>query len=431
MKMAVIGAGVVGVATAYELALEGHDVTVFERRSAVAEEASFATAGVIAPGCVGPWAASGMTRTLLNHWLHRPTSLSLNLPLSGGDWAWLKRANHSGKSGVWRSNRSRMQRLAFYSRERLDYLVESLSLEFEASQGLLLLLRSEKEHKRAQIELQQWLDAGVVALDVSAAQARSLEPALNTETALTAAIHFPNDGVANCRQFALLLRRKAQLLGVDFKFNTTVVSLNAGRPATLLTTIEGSSRVSEHVSDRVVVCAGVGAAPLLKPLGLVIPMGTVYAHSVSATIGEAMNAPRSAVIDERYKATICRLGQRIRVSGAAELGGDIHVKTPASLQMLYEILQDWFPGAALFSGSDPRAGCNLSAGVQEWKGAYPVMPDGPPLIGDSGIPGVWLNVGHGTHGWALACGSARALADLVTGHPTHIDMEGLGIDRLR
>ena len=324
-----------------------------------------------------------------------------------------------------------MQRLAFYSRERLDYLVESLSLEFEASQGLLLLLRSEKEHKRAQIELQQWLDAGVVALDVSAAQARSLEPALNTETALTAAIHFPNDGVANCRQFALLLRRKAQLLGVDFKFNTTVVSLNAGRPPTLLTTIEGSSRFSEHVSDRVVVCAGVGAAPLLKPLGLVIPMGTVYAHSVSATIGEAMNAPRSAVIDERYKATICRLGQRIRVSGAAELGGDIHVKTPASLQMLYEILQDWFPGAALFSGSDPRAGCNLSAGVQEWKGAYPVMPDGPPLIGDSGIPGVWLNVGHGTHGWALACGSARALADLVTGHPTHIDMEGLGIDRLR
>ena len=431
MKMAVIGAGVVGVATAYELALEGHDVTVFERRSAVAEEASFATAGVIAPGCVGPWAASGMTRTLLNHWLHRPTSLSLNLPLSGGDWAWLKRANHSGKSGVWRSNRSRMQRLAFYSREPLDYLVESLSLHFEASQGLLLLLRSEKEHKRTQIELQQWLDAGVVALDVSAAQARSLEPALNTETALTAAIHFPNDGVANCRQFALLLRRKAQLLGVDFKFNTTVVSLNAGRPATLLTTIEGSSRVSEHMSDRVVVCAGVGAAPLLKPLGLVIPMGTVYAHSVSATIGEAMNAPRSAVIDERYKATICRLGQRIRVSGAAELGGDIHVKTPASLQMLYEILQDWFPGAALFSGSDPRAGCNLSAGVQEWKGAYPVMPDGPPLIGDSGIPGVWLNVGHGTHGWALACGSARALADLVTGHPTHIDMEGLGIDRLR
>ena len=431
MKMAVIGAGVVGVATAYELALEGHDVTVFERRSAVAEEASFATSGVIAPGCVGPWAASGMTRTLLNHWLHRPTSLSLNLPLKGGDWAWLKRANQSGKSGVWRSNRSRMQRLAFYSRERLDYLVESLSLEFEASQGLLLLLRSEKEHECAQIELQQWLDAGVVALGVSAAQARSLEPALNTETALTAAIHFPNDGVANCRQFALLLRRKAQLLGVDFKFNTTVVSLNAGRPATLLTTIEGSSRVSEHMSDRVVVCAGVGAAPLLKPLGLVIPMGTVYAHSVSATIGEAMNAPRSAVIDERYKATICRLGQRIRVSGAAELGGDIHVKTPASLQMLYEILQDWFPGAALFSGSDPRAGCNLSAGVQEWKGAYPVMPDGPPLIGDSGIPGVWLNVGHGTHGWALACGSARALADLVTGHPTHIDMEGLGIDRLR
>ena len=137
------------------------------------------------------------------------------------------------------------------------------------------------------------------------------------------------------------------------------------------------------------------------------------------------------MIDERYKIAISKLGQRVRVSGAAGLGGSIHVKNSAPLQTLYKILQDWFPSAALFSGSDPRVGRNLSAGVQEWKGAYLVMPDGPPLIGASGVPGVWLNVGHGAHGWALACGSARALADLMAGRPPHIDIEGLGVDRLR
>ena len=431
MKVAIIGAGVVGVATAYELACDGHEVTVFERRSAAAEEASFANAGVVAPGYVSPWTSSGMTRTLFNQWLHRPTALSINLPLSGSDWNWLKRANRSAKSIVWQSNRNRMQRLAFYSRERLDHLVDNLSLEFEASQGLLLLLRSAEDHKRAQAELQQWQAVGVVGADISAAQAYALEPALNTRIPLVAAIHLANDGVANCRQFVLLLRRKAQLLGVNFEFNTAVASLKITHPATLLVATNGSSELTERAFDQVVVCAGVGAGALLKSLGLAIPMATVYGHSVSATIGETINAPRSAVIDERYKIAISKLGQRVRVSGAAGLGGSIHVKNSAPLQTLYKILQDWFPSAALFSGSDPRVGRNLGAGVQEWKGAYLVMPDGPPLIGSSGVPGVWLNVGHGAHGWALACGSARALTDLMAGRPPHIDMEGLGVDRLR
>lgn len=431
MKIAVIGAGVVGVATAYELAVDGHEVTVFERRSAVAEEASFANAGVIAPGLVAPWTEPSMTRMLLNHWLRRTTRLHLNLPLTGSDWAWLWRARQSGQFGEWLSNRSRMQLLAFYSRERLEHLAESLALEFESSQGLLVLHRSEKEHKRAQSVLQQWRDAGIVAADVNSKQARQLEPALNTETQLHSAIHLVNDGVANCRQFALLLKRKAQLFGVNFEFNTAVAPLNTSSPATLSIANSQSTDRVDRVFDRVVVCAGVGAAALLKPLGLAIPMTTVYGYSISATIGETINAPRSAVIDARHQVAISRLGQRVRVTGAVELGGDANVKRPAALQALYRVLQDWFPGAALFAGSDSRAGRNLGAGVQEWKGAYGAMPDGPPLLGDSGLPGVWLNIGHGAHGWALGCGSARALADLMAGRAPPIDMQGLGVDRLR
>ena len=110
----------------------------------------------------------------------------------------------------------------------------------------------------------------------------------------------------------------------------------------------------------------------------------------------------------------------MRVAGSAEVGGSAGAMRTAALQTLYKVLHDWFPGAA-----------QLSSGVQEWKGARPMMPDGPPLIGPSGLPGLWLNLGHGSSGWALACGSARAVADLVAGRAPGVDLEGLGVERLR
>ena len=124
-------------------------------------------------------------------------------------------------------------------------------------------------------------------------------------------------------------------------------------------------------------------------------------------------------MDERYKVAISRLGQRVRVAGSAELGGSLDAMNPAALQTLYKVLQDWFPGAA-----------TLQAGVQQWKGARPMLPDGPPVLGASGVAGVWLNLGHGSSGWALSCGSARVLADLVGGRRPEIDLEGLGVERL-
>jgi D-amino-acid dehydrogenase len=125
-------------------------------------------------------------------------------------------------------------------------------------------------------------------------------------------------------------------------------------------------------------------------------------------------------MDERYKVAISRLGQRIRIAGSAELGGSLATKRASSIRTLYKVLHDWFPGAA-----------RLSSGVQEWKGARPMMPDGPPILGASGAPGVWLNLGHGSSGWALSCGSARALADLIAQRDPGVNLEGLGVERLR
>jgi D-amino-acid dehydrogenase len=418
MKIAVIGAGIVGITTAYELAADGHEVTAFERRGAAAEETSFANAGVVAPGSVTPWAAPGMPAKVLGNLLSRHAAVKLSLPLSGNDLAWMWKWWRACKLETYLSNRARLQRLAFYSRERLHHLTTVLQLDYDRSDGYTVLLRSEKDSRLVQPGLQVLRDAGVAFSEINAKAVRQLEPAINPDTEFLGGIHLPDDEVANCRQFALLLKDKARDLGVKFEFNTTVAQLNQEQAASVLIAGEDSPRQF----DRVVMCAGLASAALLKPLGLNIPMTAVYGYSISAPIREPLNAPRSALMDERYKVAISRLGNRVRVAGSAELGGSLGKHRASSVQTLYKVLHDWFPGAA--------QNANTGASVQVWKGARPMMPDGPPLIGESGISGLWLNLGHGSSGWALSCGSARALADAMAGKAADVDMEGLGIGRL-
>ncbi len=418
MKIAVIGAGIIGITTAYELAVDGHEVTVFEQRGAAAEETSFANAGVVAPGSVTPWAAPGMPGKVLGNLLSRHAAIKLSLPLSGGDVAWMWKWWRACKLETYLANRARLQRLAFYSRERLHHLTTELQLTYDRSDGYTVLLRSEKDSRLVQPGLQVLRDAGVVFSEINAEAVRKIEPAINPDTEFLGGIHLPNDEVANCRQFALLLKDVARDLGVDFQFNTAVAQLNRTQAASVLIAGENTPRQF----DRVVMCAGLASAALLKPLGLNIPMTAVYGYSISAPIREALNAPRSALMDERYKVAISRLGNRVRVAGSAEIGGSLGKHRASSVQTLYKVLHDWFPGAA--------QNANTGASVQLWKGARPMLPDGPPLIGDSGIAGLWLNLGHGSSGWALSCGSARALADAMAGKAADIDLEGLGIDRL-
>jgi D-amino-acid dehydrogenase len=418
MKVAVIGAGIIGITTAYELAVDGHEVTVFERRSAAAEETSFANAGVVAPGSVTPWAAPGMPGKVLGNLLSRHAAVKLSLPLSGGDLVWMWKWWRACKLETYLTNRTKLQRLAFYSRERLHHLTTELQLDYDRSPGYTVLLRSDKDSRMVQPGLQVLRDAGVAFSEIDAAGVRKIEPAINPDTEFLGGIHLPDDEVANCRQFALLLKDVARHQGVIFEFNTTVKQLNRSQAASVF--IAGVNTPRQF--DRVVMCAGLASAALLKPLGLKIPMAAVYGYSISAPIREPLNAPRSALMDERYKVAISRLGNRVRVAGSAEIGGSLNKHRASSVRTLYKVLHDWFPGAA--------QNANTGASVQVWKGARPMLPDGPPIIGDSGIPGLWLNLGHGSSGWALSCGSARALADVMAGKSAGIDMEGLGIERL-
>jgi D-amino-acid dehydrogenase len=363
-----------------------------------------------------------MPGKVLRYLFSRHAPVRLRWPLAAHELRWMLQWRRACDLDTYLANRARLQRLAFYSRSRLHRLVEDLQLEYDRSTGYMVLLRSEKDRKLVQPGLQVLRDAGVKFAEVDAAQARVLEPALNPDTEFLGAIHLPEDEVGNCRQFALLLKGEAQDLGARFEFNVAVAPLDPAQPTELLVTSGKNGETARRRFDAVVVCGGVASAALLRPVGLRVPLAAVHGYSISAPIREPLNAPRSGLMDERYKVAISRMGNRVRVAGSAEIGGDPLARRPAPIQTLYKVLHDWFPGAAQLA--------NTGSGVQEWKGARPMLPDGPPLLGATGVPGVWINLGHGSSGWALSCGSARAVADLMAGRAAEVDLEGLGVERL-
>jgi D-amino-acid dehydrogenase len=438
MRVAVIGAGIVGVTTAYELAVDGHEVTVFERQASVAAETSFANAGVVAPGYVTPWAAPGMPGKVLRQMFGSHAAVRLARPFSPALLGWIWRWWRACRPGVHQANRGRMIRLARYSLQRMHGLTTALQLDYEQAQGLTVLLRTPRDLALARPGIKLLAELGVNCHVIDGARARALEPGLHADTPLHAALHLPDEEVGNCRQFAHLLKQQAQQRGALFRFHREVERIEPGtspvlrhralsrfeaaqlagaEQPTTLPEPEGSEQF-----DAVVVCAAMASRDLLSPLKLKLPMAAVHGYSITAPLREAGEhgdlAPRSTLVDESYKVAISRLGKRVRVAGSAELGGTLQTSNEAALATLYKVLDDWFPG------------CAVPGKSQSWKGARPMMPDGPPVIGASGLAGVWLNLGHGSSGWALACGSARVLADAMAGRAAAIDTEGLGLDRL-
>lgn len=417
MNIALIGAGIVGVTTAYELAADGHQVTVFERCGAVAEEASFASGGLISPTCLTPWADTHTASRVLRQWWSPLNPQHLGPHIGPRQVSWMWRWWRAGRPESQTLNRDRLLQLALYSRQRLQHLRTDLALDYEHSTGCLVMLRDAQDLARAQATQSWWREVGLPFHELSPEQTRRLEPGLNPDTTFAGALLLPEDEAGNCRQFAMLLRNEALRLGVKFEFQTSVLGLEAGQRPTLQTRSAGS-QPQQRSFDACVVCAGSASADLLRPLGLKIPLLGVHGYSVSAQVREPLNTPRSAVWDAQRQVSITRLGQRVRVAGGFELGHNAQDKRSAPLRELYQVLQDWFPGAA-----------TLSSGVQEWKGSQAMLPDGPPLIGASGLPGVWLNLGHGASGWALSCGSARALADTMSGRSAAIDLSGHAMER--
>lgn len=439
MHIAVIGAGIVGVTTAHALRADGHEVTVFERRGSVATESSFANAGFLAPGYVTPWASPDMPRKVLSQLFARDAAVRLVGVPGPALLSWLRRWKRACAPAIYQRNRDAMLRLAQDSLARTRALAEDAQIDYEQGRGALVLLRDQAEVAQVRRGLALLADAGLDFHVVDAAECRRIEPALEEATQLQAGVHHPDAGIGNCRQFALALKTLLQADGVSFLLQREVRRLEpvAGgisvhsAPSDLHADSALEQRAPRSTQeaprserfDAVVVCAALGAPALLAPLRVRLPLQPVYGYSVTLPVRhfEAYPdlGPRAALMDERYKVAITRLGERVRIAGSAELGGAPQELRDDALATLYRVLEDWFPSAA------------RQAHAQTWKGARPMLPDGPPAIGASGVPQLWLNTGHGSSGWALACGSARLLADLVAQRTSALDVTTFSPQRWR
>ncbi|MDB5763745.1 MAG: D-amino acid dehydrogenase [Herminiimonas sp.] len=412
MQVAVIGGGVIGVCTAYFLAAAGHEVVVIERYGNVAQETSFGNAGIVAPGYVTPWAAPGMPKKILSY-LFKPESPVLIKPtMDPVLWRWVRMWLAECELERYRINKERMQRIASYSQHILQQLREHYSLDYEQTTGVLQLFRNQLELQMAQSGIDMLAANGLPHRLVDADEARLIEPALAIHTPLTAGLYLPQDEAGNCPLFTRHLKNIAQTMGVEFHFNSTVDAIEPEHNRVTFRIEERTFR-----ADAVVIAAGVESAQLLEPLGIHIPLYPVKGYSATAFIKNFDQAPLAAVTDESYKVAITRMGSRVRIAGTAELGSrtpDLH---KAALRTLVKVGDDWFPDAANYSSAT------------FWCGARPMLPDGPPLLGATPVKNVFVNIGHGSAGWAMAAGSGKVLADLISGQAPDIDLDGLTLSR--
>jgi D-amino-acid dehydrogenase len=420
MKTIVLGAGVIGVATAFYLREHGCDVTVIEREADVALATSFGNAGVIAPGYVTPWAAPGMPAKILKY-LFRPASPLIFRPtLDAAQWRWIAHWLRECDLERFKVNKQRMQRIAYYSRECLHEFRATHPFEYGRSQGYLQLFRSEYDVALAQPALAILRDAGIAHRELSGAQCTAIEPGLRwARAAPYAGLYLPEDEAGDCAAFTRELRAVCEARGVRFRFDTRVAALDVrGRTArgVHVESAHGSETLQAHA---VVVAAGVDSAELLAPVGIKVPLYPVKGYSATLPVVDDEKAPRAALMDEAYKTAITRFGPNLRVAGTAELGSRHTTLREQALRTLLKVLDDWFPHASAPSSA------------QFWVGRRPMVPDGAPLLGPCGIESLWLNLGHGSTGWAMSLGSGRVVADLVMQRKPEIDLDGLTIARYR
>jgi D-amino-acid dehydrogenase len=415
MKVVVLGAGVIGVTSAWYLAKAGHEVTVIDRQPAAALETSFANAGEISPGYSSPWAAPGIPLKALK-WMFMEHAPLIIQPRP--DWAklsWMARMLMNCTSEAYAVNKSRMVRLAEYSRDCLIELRAETGISYdERTQGTLQLFRNDKQVAAAEKDIAVLKADGVPfeVLDPKACVAA--EPGLAaSKDKIAGGLRLPGDETGDCFKFTQGLAAMAKALGVTFRYGVGIDRLEAeaGR-ITAVHTSEG-----RLTADSFVVALGSYSPMLVKDFGIKLPVYPVKGYSITVPIVDETCAPVSTVMDETHKIAITRLGDRIRVGGMAEIAGFDRSLSPKRQATLTHSVEDLFGGA----GDQTRA--------QFWCGFRPMTPDGTPIVGRSPIANLFLNTGHGTLGWTMAAGSARVLADIVSGHRTGIEAQDLGYAR--
>ena len=417
MKVIVLGSGVIGVASAYQLALAGHEVTVVDRQPAPGLETSYANAGEVSPGYSAPWAGPGVPLKAIK-WLlmqHRPLVIRPHLDLGLIRWGVAMLRNCT--TVRYELNKGRMVRLAEYSRDCLRELRTQTGLHYdERMQGTLQLFRTQKQldASAADISVLQRTGVGFELLDRAGCIRH--EPALaRVQHKFLGGLLLPGDETGDCFKFTQNLAAIAVHRGVQFRHGTTIQKLQAeGGQLAGVVTDAGVLR-----ADAYLLALGSHSPKLLKPVGVDIPVYPVKGYSITLPITDAAGAPESTVMDETYKVAVTRLGERIRVGGTAELAGyDLRLHD-ARRRTLEHVVTDLFPNG----GDVSRA--------EFWCGLRPMTPDGTPVLGATSLRKLYLATGHGTLGWTMAAGTGRVMADLISGRAPAIDMDGLTMARYR
>ena len=417
MKVVILGAGVIGVTSAYYLAKAGHEVTVIDRQPGPALETSFANAGEISPGYASPWAAPGIPLKALQ-WLfmaHAPLHIR---PLAGiAGWRWMLAMLRNCTEARYALNKSRMVRLAEYSRDCLIELRRETAIEYDQrTQGTLQVFRTQKQLDGVAKDIEVLRAGGVPFEVLDRDGCAAAEPGLTpVKEQLTGGLRLPNDETGDCYKFTEGLRARAEALGVKFAFSQTIKALRAdGDRVMAVETAQGAVE-----ADIFVAAMGSFTPALARHLGLRVPVYPVKGYSITVPIVDETRAPVSTVMDETYKVAITRLGDRIRAGGMAEIAGFALDLPPARRDTLEHSVEGLFGGA----GDQSRA--------TFWTGLRPMTPDGTPVIGPTRYRNLYLNTGHGTLGWTMACGSGRVLADLVSGGKPEIEVADLALARYR
>ena len=392
-----MGAGVIGVSAAWYLAEAGHEVTVVERRAEPGLETSFANGGQISAGHAEPWARPSVLPKVLR-WLGREDAPLLFRPRADwAQWEWGLRFMLECLPGRFERNCRALAGLAAYSRDCLDSLREGTALKYDyLGKGILQFATDRRD-----------LDAFAAHRDFkSAAQCLAIEPALqHSEQRILGGVYHPGDESGDAFKFTSGLAALAREKGVVFEFGKSVSAIKVAEGHVV--ELEGCS----VRGDAYVVALGSYSPLMLAPLGIRIPVYPMKGYSITLPLGPAEQsvAPNVSLTDEAHKIVISRLGNRLRAAGTAELTGYDTSVNVARCAAIVRRMRQLFPQLGAVTA------------VENWAGLRPATPNNIPVIGKTKLENLYLNTGHGTLGWTLACGSGKALADLVSGRRPEVE----------
>lgn len=409
MHVMVLGAGLSGICTAWYLLQAGFDVSVVDRQPASGLETSFANGGQISISHPEPW-ANPATPWLILRWLGRDDApLKFRPTADPAQWRWA--LGFLGECLPWRARRNTeaIASLAAYSGERLRALRAETRIAYDQlERGILHLFFSAKEFAHARARADLLARFGIEARVCDADQCIAIEPALAAQRdKLAGGLYAPADESGDAFRFTQELTTLLLARGVHFHYRTTIRRFSHTRG--LIGGVEvhdAEGRSGMLAADAFVVCLGSYSPRLVVPLGEALPIYPVKGYSVTAPIADAAKAPEVSLTDESRRIVCSRLGGRLRIAGTAELNGFDNSIRPERIAAITDWVESRFPGAIDTTRISP------------WAGLRPATPGNLPIIGKGKGANLWLNTGHGTLGWTLACGSAAALAELMSGrHP--------------